>query len=535
MQETKDQVERTNIEVHDIKINKKYISVSLRGQNYDLETALSELVDNSLDAGSTKIDITYPSKKDRESSTDIIIKDNGDGMSRSELMEAMNLGCDRPYDDNEIGYFGVGMKSSLAYLSETVRIITKRKDDSFYTELEWNVEKEASYRVSKVEDGNKNRQGTTIIINPGGRYGHYSHSMEYIITRRFGGRYYHLLNNKKLVRINVNNKEIQPADPMYRDEKHVEVNKCVDIQLPNGEFVKIHGYYLRNFQYDPNVFDSALGKKGFSSDRQGVYVLLNDRYINLGGTFLGVRKLHNRENYLRIEMEIPKSATEYFSISMNKNSLGDILSDEVHSDVTKEAVRAAIKTLSSWGMNKDDMYKTSTKSTDEDRVHEADEISKKINNKLNQRGIKKSPLDNPNISEKIPVVKKENKEKVENTDEKKETKKSDKKRKRPEYKKNLMKLEYYNGSPVGEIWELRRDGSKLVIRLNEDHTFCKVFLGDDVPESQKMSMIELLYSFACAQYNTYGDVSYIPEDKVTDFWNQYWFDASRAIKRVMED
>jgi signal transduction histidine kinase len=70
----------------DLSFGKKFITRSLRSSNYDLETALSELVDNSIDAESKNVTISFPKKSEFNESSVIIISDDGDGMTESDLV-----------------------------------------------------------------------------------------------------------------------------------------------------------------------------------------------------------------------------------------------------------------------------------------------------------------------------------------------------------------------------------------------------------------------------------------------------------------
>lgn len=527
-------IQQTKVE---LKFGKKFITKSLRGQNYDLETALSELVDNSIDAESDNIEITYPSRGERKNSELIIIKDDGRGMSREELINAMTLGSDRDYDDTEIGYFGIGMKASLAYLSEKVIIRTKRKEDNFFTKLTWNIDEDTSFMIESVET-DSSESGTTIMINPGHRYDSYSHSQESVVIKKFGGRYFHLLCSsntekdpyRKQVSIKINSTEIIPVDPMYRNG--VISGKTIsspqeDIiwkdSLGNEIPIKICGYYLKNHYLEPNSFDIKAGRLGFSLERSGVYVLLNNKYINLGGTYLGVVKLDPHNTYLRIEMSIPKNSTEYFSISMNKNSISDFLSDEKHLDGIKEKIRKSIQELNSWGRKQEDLFKKKQGVTDNEQIKETEKIVNQLNNEFKSKGITKNPLNNPEISDKVPTQKPK-------SESKKDTKGTKDRPDNLHYDKNLLDINLYNGGETGEFWDITRQSTKLIIRLNSDHIFYKEFISSS-SEQEKKKMIKLLFSLAWAQLESLGLYDF--DGQINDFWNDFWSSTSKALKRTL--
>src|SRR4051794_26832672 len=85
---------------------------SMRDIGYSLESALADVLDNSITAGATTIHIHVDT-----STVDakIGVVDNGEGMSRSQLLEAMRLGSRHPRDvraSNDLGRFGLGLKTA---------------------------------------------------------------------------------------------------------------------------------------------------------------------------------------------------------------------------------------------------------------------------------------------------------------------------------------------------------------------------------------------------------------------------------------
>ena len=90
---------------------------SLRGLPYDLPGAIADLVDNSLDAAATEIDVLLAVD---EHGPYIRIADDGRGMTERELDEAMRYGSTRTYDLGDLGHFGLGLKT--ASLSQCRRL-----------------------------------------------------------------------------------------------------------------------------------------------------------------------------------------------------------------------------------------------------------------------------------------------------------------------------------------------------------------------------------------------------------------------------
>jgi hypothetical protein len=253
-----------------------------------------------------------------------------------------------------------------------------------------------------------------------------------------------------------------------------------------------------------------------------IYILYNNKYINLGGTFLGALKTHPHFNYLRIEFTIPRGSTEYFGLSMNKNSLPDLLSEDGICDSTREKIKKSISEITSLYLRDVAKYVNSKDQKDPEKFKNLSKNGNNVNNELKSKGITKTPLSDPEISKNI----------VNNSPEidKKEPKGTKDRPDNLTYEKNLFDIVPYSGGESNEFWELNRSNTKILIRLNVDHLFFKEFLSNSSDDEQK-KIIKLLYSLAWAQLDTLG--SYHFDGKINDLWSDFWNTASRALKRTL--
>lgn len=112
---------------------------SLRGLGYSPETALADLVDNSISAGAkaVSIDIQW-----NEGFPVVGLLDDGVGMSADRLHEALRFGdagpaAARPADD--LGRFGMGMKTASLSQSRRFTVVTKVADAVSFAALDMSV------------------------------------------------------------------------------------------------------------------------------------------------------------------------------------------------------------------------------------------------------------------------------------------------------------------------------------------------------------------------------------------------------------
>ncbi len=374
-----------------IRLTPKYIRRSLRQVNYNIETALSEFVDNSIDAEASNIKILLPSRKLLEDgSIPITIEDNGKGISFEELENSFLFGSERNYADDEVGYYGIGMKSAIAYLSQFAIIETKTKDEDFMNIATWDIENEPMNIIfSKREVNSKDfKEGTKIILytnhnnnNESSRSQYFTRTTPAYVMRRFSARYYHLLKNES-VKLTINSDEIESFDPMYRNETEHKNFEDVDVIVDNKKFtVQLRGYYIG--YVSEKGFD-ALSKKGkFALEHQGVYVLYCGKYINLGNSWLGCRTRHQALNAIRIEIELPKQITEYFGIAQNKNSSIDIkIEEDTYSrHTTLRRIADSLSKISTWGYALSVHQRKKEKTDVPVNSEELKELNKRLNKK----------------------------------------------------------------------------------------------------------------------------------------------------------
>lgn len=97
-----------------------------RSYGYSIETSIADLIDNSISAKATKINISFG--VDRYASF-VRIEDNGTGMNEKQLRDAMRLGSLNPLterSDDDLGRFGLGLKTASFAQCRRFTVKTKK-------------------------------------------------------------------------------------------------------------------------------------------------------------------------------------------------------------------------------------------------------------------------------------------------------------------------------------------------------------------------------------------------------------------------
>lgn len=96
---------------------------SLRDTGYSKEAAFADIIDNSIAANATRIevDLQYMFGDFR-----VIITDNGDGMSEEQLKNAMRYGSSRRNNPKSLGKFGMGLKTASTAFCRRLVVLSQQ-------------------------------------------------------------------------------------------------------------------------------------------------------------------------------------------------------------------------------------------------------------------------------------------------------------------------------------------------------------------------------------------------------------------------
>ena len=103
---------------------------------YELPAAIADLIDNSIDAQATRVEITFL-RNDHEI-TAVTIADDGRGMDMGALRAGMQFAGQTTHDPGDLGTYGMGLKSASFSQSKTLTVISRR--NSSVVASRWSVE-----------------------------------------------------------------------------------------------------------------------------------------------------------------------------------------------------------------------------------------------------------------------------------------------------------------------------------------------------------------------------------------------------------
>jgi hypothetical protein len=111
------------------KADPEAVAEFLSRTGYDLPVAIADLVDNSIDAGASRVQISLTQRDGRPSL--LAIADNGRGMTARELQSAVSLEKDpRKQDGRALGRYGVGLKAASFSIGRRLWVVTRSRGSS---------------------------------------------------------------------------------------------------------------------------------------------------------------------------------------------------------------------------------------------------------------------------------------------------------------------------------------------------------------------------------------------------------------------
>jgi len=318
---------------------------SLRDMGYDFAQAVADIIDNSIEADATlvAIDIEF----DGDDSW-VRIADNGRGMRPDELREAMRFGSQRDYEADDLGKFGLGLKtaslSQCQRLSVASRWNPDRADIAAYSWDLDHIQKTNRWEILPIERHElgpairqplKDTTGTIVLWQRLDRLLGYKHPYgEHARKRLFqmcrdvelhlGTVFHQFLAGEvggRRLKLLLNGNQIQPWDPFCRSEERTRAIQPIVIQL---EHEGVHGEvtlepYILPHQDDfssPEAFRAASGPANWNQ-QQGFYIYRAERMIQSGG-WSHLRAPDEHTKLARIGVHFSPELDEAFKINVAK-------------------------------------------------------------------------------------------------------------------------------------------------------------------------------------------------------------------------
>jgi hypothetical protein len=318
---------------------------SIRSIGYSFESAIADIIDNSISAKATLVDINLNVTKENDLSVDII--DNGIGMSPIKLREAMSLGGKPGITRNkkDLGRFGLGLKTASFSQATILTVVSKTKDYGL-TGIQWNLNnviknntwdanqlnQSECEKLVKITSLEKYDNGTFVNWKDCDRLvqglqdrselsSHINRQIEEL-KKKLSLTFHKYLEKSKF-NITVNEFILKPMDPfalkggenlahsqmLFSEEKYID-----------GSKIKITGYLLPHISRMGGIDrEKQISLNAEHTASQGLYLYRLDRLISYGGWQKIIRSTEANK-LARLEICFDNEADHLWQLDIKKST-----------------------------------------------------------------------------------------------------------------------------------------------------------------------------------------------------------------------
>ena len=316
------------------KPNPKSTINSYRSFGYNLSTAISDIIDNSISANANEIRLEY---KWNGQDSFISICDNGIGMNKDELVLAMTPGSKDPEEERsekDLGRFGMGLKTASFSQCKRLTCITKKEGydtikrcwdiDFINAENEWQLLDYVSddYFLEKIE---KQKSGTLVLWEKLDRIVGNSEAnnesvknafyQEMVNVKHHLSLVFHKFIESKRIKIFFQNSEIEAYNPFL-----LNLNPKPEMGQPESfGNVEITYFILPHMsEIGKTDYENSGGSLGWFQE-QGFYIYRGDRLL-VAGDWLGLEKKRDYSKLARIAVNFTNANDFNWHLDIKKST-----------------------------------------------------------------------------------------------------------------------------------------------------------------------------------------------------------------------
>jgi hypothetical protein len=333
---------------------------SMRSIGYTLESALADLIDNSISAQAKTINIEFRPHDDPY----VALIDDGTGMSSAILHNAMRHGSASPLHERKLGdmgRYGLGLKTSS--LSQCRRLTVVSKHQGYVSAFCWDLDvvidkgawvmlalDPADYEVLPHYDNlSKQDSGTVVLwqkldnLIVGERSVESALGEKMLYVRDHLSLVFHRFIASYLIKqrlsIFLNGAPLQAIDPFWSDHKATQILDEDNFTVSNQR-VSVKPYIIPHVnKMSSSEVLQAGGAEGIKA-QQGFYIYRNKRLI-IWGTWFRLAKKDELSKLARVRVDIPNSLDYLWTLDIKKSAAHPPEAVRVNLKRTVERIREA--------------------------------------------------------------------------------------------------------------------------------------------------------------------------------------------------
>jgi hypothetical protein len=309
---------------------------SMRDIGYSLQTALADIIDNSITAGASSIQLLADTTA---SAPCFAILDDGEGMSDKQLLEAMRPGTRSPLEERsskDLGRFGLGLKTASFSQCRRLTVVSRANGNAFGARWDLDeVAKSDDWLVEVFDDPHDipwidqlGERGTLVVWEKldrltdrdgAGRSSLIDHidqaadHIELVFHRFLSGE-----KGLSKVSISLNARRLQPFDPFHSTHPATQAGPIETIRI-DGHNMTIQAFTLPHHKKVSADEWNRYGRKEGYLKNQGFYVYRGKRLI-IHGTWFGLARQAELTKLARVRIDMPNGLDSDWKIDVKKAS-----------------------------------------------------------------------------------------------------------------------------------------------------------------------------------------------------------------------
>ena len=332
---------------------------SMCASGYDLESAIADIIDNSISAGASTIRIVI---NEHGAASWIAISDDGSGMDEKTLVTAMTFGCvnpEEPRSPDDLGRFGLGLKTASLSQCRRMTVFTRRLGGKVLVRC-WDkdfVKKEKKWALLRtgmsplLEDRFRRllleqKSGTVVLWEVLDRLGHDSRNSDIAerlklevarLESHLAMVFHRYLEEPGRLEIRIGEVPVKPWDPFMRGEKATQMLGEEHLEL-SGHTVIVQPYVLPHVsKMGVEAHRRGAGARNWPK-QQGFYVYRNRRLL-VAGSWLRLGFQEEDHNKLaRIQLDFTNELDYAWDINVRKSRA--VPPDALRDDLIRIAKKA---------------------------------------------------------------------------------------------------------------------------------------------------------------------------------------------------
>jgi hypothetical protein len=317
----------------------------LRDTGYNFETAVADLVDNSIAAEASKVSIQVT--RDFRGKIRLLISDNGIGMDQEGLIQAMQYGSPERADLASLGKFGLGLKTASTAFCRQLSLISRPSGEAPARMVTWDLDhvidtgrwllqmsdEPDDEALSHLNALAPESAGTVVLWNKVDRLlGNYKDPSGKPAGKALQKRcdelrehismtYQRFLDKTderaRNVEVKLNGDPVEAWDPFRRGISEL-VAEDSPIVEGTGSGFQVRAYILPRREEFPT--DESAKQAKLSSDMQGLYIYREQRLIH-AADWLGMFQKEPHSTLLRVEFSFDHKLDNAFHLDIKKSQI----------------------------------------------------------------------------------------------------------------------------------------------------------------------------------------------------------------------